>query len=144
MKKALFTFVALVFAAISVQAADFNILKYGAVRDTSKLSTKAVQRAIDACSAAGGGRVVVPTGGYTIGSIFLKSNVHLYLEHGATLYGSTNLEDYKAVNTDYVSLRTQRQTIQLIFLCILGADNDNRCVGILSNPATHTKPVYAW
>lgn len=115
MKKALFTFVALVFAAISVQAADFNILKYGAVRDTSKLSTKAVQRAIDACSAAGGGRVVVPTGGYTIGSIFLKSNVHLYLEHGATLYGSTNLEDYKAVNTDYVSLRTQRQTIQLIF-----------------------------
>ena len=115
MRKALLIFVAMVFAAFSVQAADFNILKYGAVRDTSKLSTKAVQRAIDACSAAGGGRVVIPAGGYTIGSIFLKSNVHLHLEHGATLYGSTNLEDYQPINTDYVSLRTQHQTIQLIF-----------------------------
>lgn len=70
MRKALLIFVAMAFAVFSVQAADFNILKYGAVRDTSKLSTKAVQRAIDACSAAGGGRVVIPAGGYTIGSIF--------------------------------------------------------------------------
>lgn len=104
-----------VFAALSTQAADYNILKYGAISDTTRLSTKAVQRAIDACAAAGGGRVVVPTGNYKIGSIFLKSNVHLYLERGATLYGSTKLEDYKPVKTDYVSFRTQQQTIQLIF-----------------------------
>ena len=72
MKKSLLSILALVFAIGSAQAADYNITKYGAVSDTTRLSTKAVQRAIDACSAAGGGRVVVPTGGYKIGSIFLK------------------------------------------------------------------------
>lgn len=104
-----------VFASFNINAADFNIVKYGALCDTTKLSTKALQRAIDICSAAGGGRVVVPAGSYKIGSIFLKSNVHLHLERGATLYGSTKLEDYKPVKTDYVSFRTQQQTIQLIF-----------------------------
>lgn len=66
-------------------AADFDIRNYGAVSDTTRLSTEAVQRAIDDCSAAGGGRVVVPAGSYKIGTIVLKSNVNLHLEHGATL-----------------------------------------------------------
>lgn len=114
MKRVLFLILFLVSAAIAANAADFNILKYGAVSDTTKLSTKAVQRAIDACSAAGGGRVVVPKGDYKIGSIILKSNVHLHLERGATLYGSTKLGDYQPIKTDYVSLRTQHQTVQLI------------------------------
>ena len=113
--KRLLLLLSFVFASFNINAADFNIVKYGAVSDTTKLSTKALQRAIDACSAAGGGRVVVPAGSYKIGSIFLKSNVHLHLERGATLYGSTKLEDYKPVKTDYVSFRTQQQTIQLIF-----------------------------
>ena len=113
--KRLLLLLSFVFAFLNINAADFNIVKYGAVSDTTKLSTKALQRAIDICSAAGGGRVVVPAGSYKIGSIFLKSNVHLHLERGATLYGSTKLEDYKPVKTDYVSFRTQQQTIQLIF-----------------------------
>lgn len=97
------------------KAADYNIVNYGAVNDTTQLSTAAVQKAIDACSAAGGGRVVVPTGNYKIGTIILKSNVHMHLEQGATLYGSTDLKDYLPMKTDYVSLRTQTETIQLIF-----------------------------
>ena len=107
----------LVLAMISatVQARDYNILDYGARQDTAMLSTQAVQRAIDDCSKAGGGRVVVPAGNYKIGTIILKSNVHLYLEHGATLYGSTDLKDYLPVKPDYVSLRTQVKTIQLIY-----------------------------
>ena len=113
MKRFLFTLMAFAFATFAVNAADYNILKYGAVSDTTKLSTKAVQRAIDACSKAGGGRVVVPVGGYKIGSIILKSNVHLHLERGATLYGSTKLEDYIPIKTDYESLRTHSQTVQL-------------------------------
>ena len=99
----------------TARAADFNIVSYGAKADTTVLSTAAVQRAIDACSQAGGGRVVVPTGHYKIGSIELKSNVHLHLEQGATLYGSTQLEDYRPMKSDYVSLRTQTTTIQLIY-----------------------------
>lgn len=105
----------LAFAAMVAKAADYNIVSYGAVNDTTQLSTAAVQKAIDDCSAAGGGRVVVPTGNYKIGTIILKSNVHMHLEQGATLYGSTDLKDYLPLKTDYVSLRTQTETIQLIF-----------------------------
>lgn len=100
---------------LSAQARDFNIVDYGAKNDTTVLSTAALQRAIDECSQEGGGRVIVPTGSYKIGSIELRSNVHLHLERGATLYGSTRLEDYRAMKSDYVSLRTQTTTIQLIY-----------------------------
>ena len=98
-----------------VEARDYNIVDYGAKSDTTILSTSALQRAIDDCSKNGGGRVVVPAGHYKIGSIVLKSFVHLYLEQGATLYGSTDLKDYLPLKSDYVSLRTQTTTVQLIF-----------------------------
>ena len=94
---------------------DYNIVDYGAKADTTMLSTTALQKAIDDCSAAGGGRVIVPVGNYKTGSIRLKSGVHLYIEHGATLYGSTDLKDYTPMKSDYVSLRTQTTTIQLIY-----------------------------
>ena len=115
MKRTLILLLSLSFALFSANAADYNIKKFGAVSDTTKLSTKAIQRAIDACSAAGGGRVIVPTGSYKIGTIILKSNVNLHLEHGATLYGSTSLNDYIPLGTDFVSLRTQGTTVQLIY-----------------------------
>lgn len=108
----------LVFCVVSVlnaKAADFNILDYGAKSDTTQLSTSALQQAIDDCSQAGGGRVVVPAGQYKIGTVVLKSHVHLYLEQGATLYGSTNLDDYLPMKSDFVSLRTHTTTIQLIY-----------------------------
>ena len=103
------------FLSLSATAADYNIVSYGAKSDTTVLSTQALQQAIDDCSTAGGGRVVVPTGLYKIGTIVLKSNVHLYLEQGATLYGSTDLKDYRPMKSDYVSLRTNVPTIQLIY-----------------------------
>ena len=105
----------LVFMAIPSAAADYNIVNYGAKSDTTKLSTAALQQSIDDCSKAGGGRVVVPAGIYKIGTVILKSDVHLYLEQGATLYGSTDLKDYLPMKSDYVSLRTHTTTIQLIY-----------------------------
>ena len=99
----------------SAFAADYNIKDYGAVSDTTQLSTDAVQQAIDACSMEGGGRVLVPAGQYKIGTIILKSHVNLHLEHGATLFGSTDLADYIPVKSNYLSLRTQTTTIQLIY-----------------------------
>lgn len=98
-----------------VSAAEYNIKDYGAVSDTTQLSTVAVQQAIDACSSVGGGRVLVPAGQYKIGTIIMKSHVNLHLEHGATLFGSTDLADYIPVQSDYLSLRTQTTTIQLIY-----------------------------
>lgn len=99
----------------AVEAKDYNIVDYGAVSDTTRLSTEAIQRTVDDCSAAGGGRVVVPAGSYKTGTLVLRSHVDFHLETGATLYGSTRLEDYRPMKTDYVSLRTWGETVQLIF-----------------------------
>ena len=111
----LFTIHCSLFTIGAAQAADYNVVRYGAKSDTTVLSTTAIQQAIDICSKAGGGRVIVPAGQYKIGTIVLKSDVHLFLEQGATLYGSTDLKDYKPMKSDYVSLRTQTNTIQLIY-----------------------------
>ena len=81
MKRLLSLTLLLALAIASVWAKDYNIVSYGAKNDTTVLSTKALQQAIDECSKAGGGRVVVPTGNYKTGSIVLRSNVHLHLEH---------------------------------------------------------------
>jgi len=64
----------------------FNITKYGA-KTTAKaaVNQKAIQKAIDACSKAGGGKVVVPKGTFMTGAITLKSHVNLVVEEGATL-----------------------------------------------------------
>lgn len=102
-------------AALTAEARVYDITDYGAVSDTMRLSTAAVQKAIDSCNAAGGGTVSVPAGNYKIGSIVLRSNVTLNLENGATLYGSTDIADYQPMTTDYVSLRTNVPTIQLIY-----------------------------
>lgn len=102
-------------AALTAEARVYDITDYGAVSDTTRLSTAAVQKAIDSCNAAGGGTVSVQAGNYKIGSIVLRSNVTLNLENGATLYGSTDIADYRPMTTDYVSLRTNVPTIQLIY-----------------------------
>ena len=102
-------------AALTAKARVYDITDYGAVSDTTRLSTAAVQKAIDSCNAAEGGTVSVPAGNYKIGSIVLRSNVTLNLENGATLYGSTDIADYRPMTTDYVSLRTNVPTIQLIY-----------------------------
>jgi polygalacturonase len=72
----------------------FDVRKYGATGDARTLDTPAINSAIDACHASGGGIAYVPPGAYLCGTVVLKSNVTLYLEAGATLLGSTNLADY--------------------------------------------------
>jgi len=60
-------------------ARDFDITQSGAVGDGTKDCTVALAQAIDACAAAGGGRVVVPAGIFLTGAIHLKSNVELHM-----------------------------------------------------------------
>ena len=74
---------------------DFNNVKtFGAVGDGIALDTKAVQDAINK-TAEIGGTVYFPAGKYLIGSVFLKSNVTIYVSSGATILGSKSLTDYK-------------------------------------------------
>jgi polygalacturonase len=53
-----------------------------------------MQPAIDVCAKRGGGTVRIPAGRFLAGTLFLKSGVHLQLDAGAVLLGSTRLEDY--------------------------------------------------
>jgi polygalacturonase len=77
----------------------FNVLAYGAVNDGTTLNTKAIQKAIDACSAKGGGVVNFAPGKYLTGSIFLKQNVRLQIDKGVEILGSQNLDDYPEIDT---------------------------------------------
>lgn len=82
----------MVFVGLSAAAADFDIRTFGACQD--EMCTAAIQKALDAAAAAGGGRVVVPSGTWTSGTLWLRSRVELHLAKGAVLRGSTRKEDY--------------------------------------------------
>ena len=76
-----------------VSAKDMNI-----IGDGKTMNTKAIQKAIDFCSAQkGGGRLVFPKGEYLTGTLVMKSNVTLEVEKDAVIYGSTNPYDYYAL-----------------------------------------------
>ena len=63
----------------------YSVRTFGARGDGRTVDTPAVNRAIDVAHAAGGGTVHFPAGTYLSFSIRLKSNVALYLDHGATI-----------------------------------------------------------
>ena len=70
-----------------------DIVEFGA--EKGAVCTAAIQAAIDAMTAQGGGQVVIPAGLWITGTIELKSGVELHLSTGAILQGSDNLADYR-------------------------------------------------
>ncbi len=76
------------------QEAFHNVQNFGAAGDGHTLDTPALQSAIDACHQNGGGTVWVPAGQYVTGTLFLRDNITLNLEAGATLLGSQDPADY--------------------------------------------------
>ncbi len=76
---------------------DFAITKFGAAGDGQRDCTNAIRDAIAACSAAGGGRVVVPPGIFLTGAIRLKSRVNLHVSEGATLLFTADPRHYLPV-----------------------------------------------
>ena len=84
---------------IKIRSKVFNVEKYGAVGDGRTLSTTAIQKAIDACAEAGGGKVLFNKGRYLTGSLFIKKDVFLQLDKGVEILGSQNLADYPEINT---------------------------------------------
>lgn len=73
---------------------DFEVTKYGARGDGSMLCTDAIHKAIAACSEAGGGRVIIPSGVFLTGAIHLKTGVNLRVSEGATLRFSRDPKHY--------------------------------------------------
>ena len=78
----------------SFSTAIYNVRDYGANGKKDQNAQSAIQQAVDACAAAGGGQVYFPPGEYTSGTIHLKSHVRIHIEGGATLYSSKNPADF--------------------------------------------------
>lgn len=76
-----------------------SIADFGAVGDGATLNTQTIQKAIDQLAEQGGGTLVIPTGTFLTGAIFLKPGVNLHLEKDAVLRGSTAIDDYPTVPT---------------------------------------------
>lgn len=97
-------------------AQSYNVLDFGAKPDGKTMNTVAIQKTIDKCGETGG-QVYFPQGTFLSGSIFLKSNVTLYLSANSVLKGSSSPDDYadifenlsKGEKTKIVNLDTQRR-----------------------------------
>ena len=91
----------------------YDVTRYGAVGNGSKVNTTAIQAAIDECTADGGGVVSIPPGSFLTGTIYLKNHVHIRVEQGATVLGTTNLADYP-VNICKYGSRSDEYTVRAL------------------------------
>lgn len=88
----------------------FNIKQFGAVGDGMTVNTDAFAKAIETCSKAGGGKVVVPAGMWLTGPIHFKSNINLHLEIGAHIQFTKNYNDYPLVQSNWEGIDQYRCT----------------------------------
>jgi len=79
----------------------FNIIKYGAVPDGITLNSRSINDAILACSAKGGGVVLIPQGLWLTGPIVLKSNVNLHVDRAGMVLFTDDKSQYALVKGNY-------------------------------------------
>lgn len=89
---------------------EFSVTAYGAIGDGIYDNTAAFAKAIEACAAAGGGRVTIPAGIWLTGPIELRSRVELNTAKGALVTFSRDFDRYPLLKTSYEGLRTIRCT----------------------------------
>ena len=82
-------------SAAEVKSKSFNVRNFGTKGDGRIADTAAINKAIEACSTAEGGRVILPAGTYLSGTVQILGDVDLHLEAGAMLLGSEDLKDYR-------------------------------------------------
>ncbi len=86
----------------------FNVCDFGARADGVTKNTAAFAKAIKACSAAGGGIVLVEAGKYLTGPVTLQSNIELRTEKGTEIIFSRDYSDYPLVYSNYEGLDSVR------------------------------------
>jgi polygalacturonase len=86
----------------------FNIVKYGAKPDGVTLNTESINKTINACSANGGGVVVIPSGIWITGPIILKSNVNLHINRSALVQFTSDKNQYHLVEGYFEGHRSIR------------------------------------
>jgi len=95
--------------------AAHDVTDFGARGDGQRLCTAAIQKAIDTCSAKGGGTVYLPPGTFLSGTLYFRSGVTLRLDAGCTLMGSRNLDDYPVTIPQYRSYTDNYTEKSLIY-----------------------------
>jgi len=103
----------LAFSMPQIKAPEFkdnsvSVNDFGGKGDGYTLNTEFFRKAIEALSAKGGGRLVVPAGVWFTGPIELKSNIDLHLNKGALILFSSDFNLYPLVNTSFEGLDTKR------------------------------------
>lgn len=94
----------------------YIITDNGLKSDSTILQTRQFQAVIDQAAENGGGVIIVPKGTFLISSVFFKQGTHLYLESGAKLKGSDDINDFPVVTT-----RMEGQTVKY-FPALINAD----------------------
>ena len=128
----------------------FPVTRYGAKGDGVTDCSEAFRRAIGACSAAGGGRVVVQGGTFLTGPIVLRSRVNLEVQEGATIKFATDPKAYER----YVLTRFEGVELMGLSPLIYAADAADVAItgkGTLDGQASNTvwwhwngAPRYGW
>lgn len=87
---------------------EVSIIAFGAREDGKTLNTKAINDAIKAVNARGGGKVIIPEGLWLTGPIELLSNVNLYTEPNTLVVFTDDFEAYPIIPTSFEGLETRR------------------------------------
>ena len=95
----LVTFLGLYFSAAAESHKVYNVCDFGAVGDGKTLDAEAINRVISTCNAEGGGVVRLPPGTYFTTVVYLKSNVTLEVQEGATLLFSDDFNQYPIIES---------------------------------------------
>ena len=138
MKRAIFfilTLLTVKLTATMILAAEFkpkdqptsfyNVTVYGAKGDGLTKDTRSVQNAIDSCSAKGGGTVCFPPGIYLCGSLHLKNNIALYLDHGSVIRMSPEKKDFDPYEKLDFKTAGDKETSFFHYSLIWGEDVEN-------------------
>lgn len=99
----------------SKESKSLDVRDFGAIGDSLRVNTVAIQKAIDFANTRGGGVVEVNNGIYISGTLLLKDNVTLLINEDAKLVGSSNPRDYQSIDTFVDATGQERGT------CLIGA-----------------------
>ena len=118
MTKFIYILFLLVLSLSSYAQRIYNVVDYGAVGNKIADDAKAIQQAIDECSANGGGTVLLPANHtFMSGPLCLKSNVYLHLEATAVLLANPDEGIYK------LSAFGESRGESMMWIYANGADN---------------------
>ena len=106
----------------------YSVNDFGAIADGKTLNTKALQEAVDECSANGGGIVRFNMGRYVLSTVFLKNNVKIEIPEGTEILGAERYYDYaQEEKIDYPIYQDSSHTYFHPSMFV-GVDCENVCI----------------